>query len=426
MKLQRSAQIENGSILLAGLITTAVIGVTICSYLLLVQSQHAAVLRSQSWNGALTLAEAGVEEAMAHLNSRLGKMDAPLPDDGWRKLPSGSYSLPLRQVNSGSYQVLYFPGSAPVIISTGSVSIADSSAVISRTLQAATRPAPMFNAAVAVLNGIDVRTHAGLTTDSFDSGDPSHSAHGLYSASSATSNGTVASLSGSVSLNGSVVKGNLLLGPSASYSANQAGSASGSVSRSLSLDLPDIDIDAITWTPGVVHGHGPKGGEDGGDQAGYTFKSNGNYEITTLSGDIFVGANSFVRLKVTGSADPGTIHIASNGTRSGKLEIYMTGSTFTWTGPIEIENGNAKQLAYFGLAGNSLLDFTHISSFTGTVFAPHAQLKMGRSHSQRFSFTGSCIGASLTTRGGCDFHFDQNLPRSGYTLGWTIAQWQEL
>ena len=423
MNLNRATRNQDGSILLAGLMTTAVIGMTICSYLLLVRSQHVAVVRSQNWNAALSLAEAGVEEAMAHLNSRLGKAGAALPADGWTKLPSGYYGLPVRQINSGSYQVLYSPDSSPMIISTGRVSVADSSTVISRTLQASTRPAPMFNTAVAVLQGIDVRNQ-GFTTDSFDSSDASHSDHGLYSASNATSNGAVAALSGSVALNGSVVKGNLLLGPGAKYNANQAGATSGSLSRTLTLDLPSIDLNAIPWTVGVVHQQDEN--DEKHSNKGYSFASSGNYELTTLAGDIFVGADAFVRLKVTGSADPGTIHIAANGAKSGKLEIYMTAPTFTLKGPIEIENGNAKQLAYFGLAGNTLVDFTQVKSFTGTVFAPNAEVKIGRSHSTRFSFIGSCIGASLTTRGGCDFHFDQNLQRAGPALGWTISQWKEL
>jgi hypothetical protein len=304
--------------------------------------------------------------------------------------------------------------------------VPDSSSVISRTIQAGATPAPMFNAAIAVLNGIDVRTYAGLTTDSFDSADPAHSDRGLYSPSNATSNGTVASLSGSVSLNGSVVKGNLLLGPGANYPANQAGSTSGSVSRALSLDLPDIDPSAIMWTPGIVQRSDLQVKQGDGDKVSYTFNSSGNYEITTLTGDIFVGANSVVRLKVTGSAEPGTIHIASNGTSTGKLEIYMTGPAFVWEGPVQIDNGNAKQLSYYGLVGNSTLDFTQIPSFTGTVFAPHAQLKIGRSRSDHFSFTGSVIGGNVVIRGTCEAHNDRNIQRVGPTLGWTMARWKEL
>jgi len=39
------------------------------SYLLLVGNQKSTVTRSQTWNAALTMAEAGVEEAMAQINA---------------------------------------------------------------------------------------------------------------------------------------------------------------------------------------------------------------------------------------------------------------------------------------------------------------------------------------------------------------------
>jgi hypothetical protein len=67
------------------------------SYLLLVGNQKSTVTRSQTWNAALTMAEAGVEEAMAQINASPGDFSA----NGWgnnfgpvtRTLIGGSYSV---------------------------------------------------------------------------------------------------------------------------------------------------------------------------------------------------------------------------------------------------------------------------------------------------------------------------------------------
>src|SRR5438445_9428828 len=57
-----------GSVLLVTLATCVILGVLMGSYLSMIKSQHFSVSRGQAWNGALVVAEAGVEEAMAQLN----------------------------------------------------------------------------------------------------------------------------------------------------------------------------------------------------------------------------------------------------------------------------------------------------------------------------------------------------------------------
>src|SRR5688572_17211039 len=59
---------ENGSILAIVLIVVMLIGISMASYLKLVANQNLSIQRSQNWNHALAVAEAGIEEAMAQLN----------------------------------------------------------------------------------------------------------------------------------------------------------------------------------------------------------------------------------------------------------------------------------------------------------------------------------------------------------------------
>src|SRR6266446_5419071 len=68
VKLQKKKNAVAGSVLLVTLATCVILGVLMGSYLSMIKSQHFSVARAQAWHGALVVAEAGVEEAMAQLN----------------------------------------------------------------------------------------------------------------------------------------------------------------------------------------------------------------------------------------------------------------------------------------------------------------------------------------------------------------------
>src|SRR5437762_10115198 len=74
---------EEGSVLMVALILAGILGVALASYLLLVRGHYTSVNRSQSWNAALALAEAGAEEALAQLNPGAAPPRAPLTGNGW-------------------------------------------------------------------------------------------------------------------------------------------------------------------------------------------------------------------------------------------------------------------------------------------------------------------------------------------------------
>src|SRR6266550_9166866 len=68
-----------GSALLITYGTAFVVGLGLAGYMTLVSNQNASVQRSQQWNAAITVAEAGVEEAFSHLNVDSGNPTA----NGW-------------------------------------------------------------------------------------------------------------------------------------------------------------------------------------------------------------------------------------------------------------------------------------------------------------------------------------------------------
>src|SRR5678815_1481676 len=85
MRIQRHS--EEGSILAIMLIMTTLIGLMLAAYLTLVGSQNKFTQRSQVWNNAIPVCEAGVEEALTHINYN-GTSDFGM--NGWR-LVNGFY-----------------------------------------------------------------------------------------------------------------------------------------------------------------------------------------------------------------------------------------------------------------------------------------------------------------------------------------------
>ena len=66
MKIRTQSQ-SQGSVLLVTLLTAAIIGLALASYLTLTSNQHLAVFRSTSWNEGIPVAEAGIEEALTQI-----------------------------------------------------------------------------------------------------------------------------------------------------------------------------------------------------------------------------------------------------------------------------------------------------------------------------------------------------------------------
>src|SRR2546430_17066557 len=63
---------QSGGVLIVTLLLASILGFTLGSYLYWVRTQNLLVAESQSWNAALALAEAGIEEAMTQINVMSG------------------------------------------------------------------------------------------------------------------------------------------------------------------------------------------------------------------------------------------------------------------------------------------------------------------------------------------------------------------
>ena len=96
-----SSSRQQGGILVAGLVVAFIIGATLAGYMVMTQSQNTSVVRSQVWNSAIALSEAGVEDALAMINKYNANFDqlqawtnsASLSADNWTAIAGDRKSV---------------------------------------------------------------------------------------------------------------------------------------------------------------------------------------------------------------------------------------------------------------------------------------------------------------------------------------------
>src|ERR1051325_5697930 len=165
---------KEGSVLVTTLVITALVGIMLVAYLSMVSSQSRYTMRSLSWNGAMPMAEAGLEEALAHLNY---SGPTNLASDGW-VLTNNLYTF-TRTLANGYATVTVSTDTLPVIISQGYVQAPVQNNYICRTVKAICKKRSPFQGAVTATGIISC---SGGTIDSFDSSDANYSTGGLYDA----------------------------------------------------------------------------------------------------------------------------------------------------------------------------------------------------------------------------------------------------
>src|SRR5215213_1000132 len=131
MKILRRSEL--GSVMVLGLMTSAILVIGLASYLTLVEAQNSSVMRSQTWNSAIPAAEAGVEDALSHLNT-IG--------EAWRAtngyVLTGNMFTISREVGEFRYSVGIDMSNQPAIYATGYVRAPKRGDEISRVVRVQT------------------------------------------------------------------------------------------------------------------------------------------------------------------------------------------------------------------------------------------------------------------------------------------------
>ncbi|MBI3850609.1 MAG: hypothetical protein HY298_10120 [Verrucomicrobia bacterium] len=424
-----------GSVLMMTMIVTTIVGIALASYLYLIRFQNISVVHSQAWNASLAVAEAGVEEALAQLNSGV-KIGLPLNWSGNGWIQSGSnYVAPQRALGSSYYNVKILPGSTAVIYSTGYTAVTYSGVTAARVVRVTATNQSLFSVAMAAQKTIDLIGND-IAIDSYDSTDSRYSTGGYYDPTKSRDHADVATnngLTNSFSAGNANIKGRIRTGPSGSPSIGPNGSVGSSAwvdggnkgiengwfSDDFNYQFPDVDP---PFAPGS--GATPKGGIYNGTNYTYIMGTD-NYSLSTLSmktGD---------KMLVAGDA---VLYITGNVTMLGSAEIIVApGASMKFyvggaSADVTLVNtaGSPFAFQYYGLPSNTSLTWGGNDEYVGTVYAPSATFTMGGGGNNIRDFQGSCVAGAVKMNGHFNFHYDESLARNGPSLGYVASSWSEL
>jgi hypothetical protein len=219
MKIRIASPRELGSMLIITVVISGIIGLTLASYLSMVQAQHLNVMRSQAWNTAIPACEAGIEEALAHLNS-IGTGDRAT--NGW-VFSDGVY------VKSGAllgseYDVSISTADTPVVISYGYVPAPLGKGEVVRAVRVITSRQSTGMKGLVAKGSIVLGP--GSIIDSYDSRITL-----VYNPAAPNSNAFVGAVSGNIS-GGSLVMGDVATGPGYTITSPHTGDSSSDLSMS--------------------------------------------------------------------------------------------------------------------------------------------------------------------------------------------------
>ncbi len=454
---------QQASVLVIGLIIAAILGVTLTSYLALTLNQHRSVVRSQTWSTSLALSEAGVEEALAFVNKYAGSSteltdwvnDAVL--DGWTQAGNvyhrkrivdaavGSYDVYVTNNASGAptfysvgsaIQKFASAGGAPFFATAG-VNLGETSgrSEVARKLYVQTQKSAMFSVAMVSLGQIDLKGN-NVETDSFDSADPDFSDNGKYpsNVSKTKATGSVittSTLINSLSVGNADIKGLVKTGPNGTISIGPNGSVGdrawvesgkkgimdGYSANDVNLLFPNAELPPQLFVPAnpVVAG------------GVSTFSISGYYWLSTLPAKMVIATNAHVVLKVLNNVSLSGNDYITIGGQNASLQIYLAGASFSASGNAAINNQSqrAENFALYGLPTCTSIAMSGNAAFTGTIYAPQANLTMGGGGSTPYDFVGASVSKTVTMNGHYKFHYDENLARVGPARGYIPTSWVE-
>jgi hypothetical protein len=242
MNLKLSQKVKQ---MASALLVTMVLGGILCMfvvyYLSLIQQQNTLSVRSQAWNLAIAVTEAGVEEGLQAINNNGGN----LLSTEWT-FDGTYYCRSNNMLNGNSYEVWIKGPTAlfPEITSRSYINLPAMAAARSLTMFAAMgldtsgsttvsravrvtcskNPTTLFTAAMVSKHAINLNGN-GVAADSFDSSNPAKSTNGKYDPNKYTGDfGDVATIdSVIVGVQNANIYGKLHTGPTGGYSMGSQG-----------------------------------------------------------------------------------------------------------------------------------------------------------------------------------------------------------
>lgn len=460
-------------------VTMIVVGIMLAAYLKLVAVQNQMTMRSQVWNRSVPVLEAGIEEALAHLNKNAspdaaGNFNPQLTADNWTPTADGGWSRlgSIRAVGATSDDYYYVkiaawptggaqPSTFPFIYSTGYVHQVSAFAFnwqrgpgpflaatlesllgtninkySTRVVQATTTNVPTFTKGLVAKKSIDLNGN-NIFTDSYNSTNPAYSTGGRWDPDKALDHGDIASndtIINSVNIGNATIKGNVAVGPNgtvgigngvvgdASFVSNPANRGqiqAGHFRDDMNVEFPDVPLPSGSggWT-GL-----PSPNNTVIDGVTYNYVlTGGNYSVSTLSSKIYIQGNVQIRVNsgvsITGQD---VIRLGTNAT----LKLYANCASVNVAGNGIVNPGNSTAFTLVGTPVCTSIALGGNADFTGMVYAPNADLALNGGGSGDSDFSGAAMVKSAKFNGHFKFHYDEALPKIGLWRGFVLTSWNE-
>ena len=466
---------QQGSVLLVALVIASILAVTLASYLVMTQSQNVSVVRSQTWNTAMVLTEAGVEDGLAMINkynSDFGVLTAwtnSVTSDGYSYIGNNVYYV-RRYVDTNNWGVNYYDvyitntNNQPSVSAQGyaawkysyasaapqayfaAVNVTAPNAVpTSRKVVVNTKVDALFNVAMAAIEQITL-SGFNVNSDSFDSGNPSYSnwqgTFGTYPTNDINktkAGGDIVTdymIVNALNVGNAKVKGKVKTGPNGSIAIGSNGSVGerdwveggntgiqdGHSANDMNVYFPPVVLPTSTWisvpaADRIINGV----------HYDYAITTSGDWYMAGLAKSLYIGPNISVRIRVdgtvslTGSQDE--IRVSTGTT----VKFYMNSAKCVIKGNgVVNDNNQAINFQYYGTPNNTELTYGGNGMFVGVIYAPNAVFTLGGGGSDNMDFIGSSVSKSVKMNGNYNFHYDENLNKIGPGRGYIPINWKEM
>jgi len=393
---------SHGSTIVVVLVIAAVIGLTLAAYLTWISSQNRMAFRSQTWNAALPLVEAGLEEALTHINSS----PPTWATNGFAL--SGNIYTKQRTLTEGYYIMeLSTNTSAPTITCWSYYNAPFNNGYIKRGV----RITCLRNySSGGLLSRGTITMSGGARLDSYDS------ALGPYNPTNNVSDqltvGSLSPVADAIHVDTGHIYGKVSMVPGATATVNSGsvgdmawqsggntGFEPGFANNSLTATAPDV---SPPNTNGAFTALPPPASIGG---VAYIANFNGGTWVlptTQFSSPAVITAPSVIycngAFKTSGS---GYVRIMPGAS----LKVYVTMEFNVSGSAIVNDTLDASNCNVYGMPTANKVVISGSGAFIGQVNAPSATATISGSG----GFFGSCICNNAVISGGGGFHYDQNL-----------------
>jgi hypothetical protein len=449
MKLHCQSHHEQGNIVAISLCLAAVIGIALAGCLVMVKHQLILVARSQSWNGSLVLAEAGIEDGLGMLNKYAGT-ETPL--EAWSGAAAGEnwevhgsvYHM-RRYVDSDYYDVYITNlNNQPTIRAIGTKRWELSyggSGTVSRSVVVKTVTGSLFQGGFVAKNGASLSGN--VVVGSFNS---KTSTNGQFNgteirdmASVAT---TLSNVTAAVTVGGSVeIYGKIFTGPGDTVkisgnrvsigSTNWVNAGHSGIESNWWQDDLNITVDDAPPAPtsGFVFPSQQSNTVNGTNYSTSYLLTDGNTYVVPGS----LSLSSKQSIIVDGEV---TVYFQQGFSMSGQSFVYITpGSSLKIFsgGPVDLSGGGvlngtgyATNLMLYGTPTCSSIKYSGGADFIGTIYAPQAAFTATGGGNQNFNLIGSIVAESLNVNGSYQLIYDESLEKPPADATYYVYYWREV